>query len=74
MFFQKAVDFGCSDPPLSRDTWLKYSGSVPQVPWFFGPVVVVYSLRVTKGVLGFSKVLRFSRSFGNVAWRILVKL
>jgi len=44
MFFQKVVDFGCSDPPLSRDTWLKYNGSVLQVPWLFGPVVVVYNI------------------------------
>uniref|UniRef100_A0A7C4BD83 Phosphate-binding protein n=1 Tax=Ignisphaera aggregans TaxID=334771 RepID=A0A7C4BD83_9CREN len=44
MFFQKVVDFGCSDPPLSRDTWLKYNGSVLQVPWLFGPVVLVYNI------------------------------
>jgi phosphate transport system substrate-binding protein len=44
MFFQKVVDFGCSDPPLSRDKWQQYKGSVLQVPWLFGPVVVVYNI------------------------------
>ena len=44
MFFQKVVDFACSDPPLSRDKWSRYQGSVIQVPWLFGPVVVVYNI------------------------------
>jgi phosphate transport system substrate-binding protein len=44
MFFQKVVDFACSDPPLSRDTWLKYQGSVMQIPIIFGPVVVIYNI------------------------------
>lgn len=44
MFFQKIVDFGCSDPPLSRDMWLKYNGSILQIPWLFGPVVIVYNI------------------------------
>jgi phosphate transport system substrate-binding protein len=44
MFLQKAVDFGCSDPPLSRDKWSQYKGSVIQVPWLFGPVVIVYNI------------------------------
>lgn len=43
-FFQRVVDFACSDPPLSRDTWLKYNGSVLQIPWLFGPVVIVYNI------------------------------
>jgi phosphate transport system substrate-binding protein len=44
MFLQKAVDFACSDPPLPRDMWSRYQGSVIQVPWLFGPVVVVYNI------------------------------
>jgi len=44
MFFQKVVDFACSDPPLSRENWLKYNGSVIQIPWLFGPVVIVYNI------------------------------
>jgi len=44
MFFQKVVDFGCSDPPLSRGKWQQYKGSVLQVPWLFGPAVVVYNI------------------------------
>jgi phosphate transport system substrate-binding protein len=44
MFLQKAVDFGCSDPPLSRDKWSQYKESIIQVPWLFGPVVIVYNI------------------------------
>jgi phosphate transport system substrate-binding protein len=44
MFLQKAIDFACSDPPLSRDKWSQHQGSVIQVPWLFGPVVVVYNI------------------------------
>ena len=44
MFLQKAVDFACSDPPLSGDKWSQHQGSVIQVPWLFGPVVVVYNI------------------------------
>jgi len=44
MFLQQAVDFACSDPPLSRDTWKQYNGSILQIPWLFGPVVIVYNI------------------------------
>uniref|UniRef100_A0A7C2ZP40 Phosphate-binding protein n=1 Tax=Ignisphaera aggregans TaxID=334771 RepID=A0A7C2ZP40_9CREN len=44
MFFQKVVDFACSDPPLSKETWSKYNGSVLQIPWLFGAVVIVYNI------------------------------
>ncbi|MEM1642836.1 MAG: phosphate ABC transporter substrate-binding protein PstS [Desulfurococcaceae archaeon] len=44
MFFQGTVDFACSDPPLSRDTWEKYRGEVIQIPWLAGAVVVVYNI------------------------------
>jgi len=44
MFFQGVVDFACSDPPLPKDQWERYRGLVLQVPWLFGPVVVVYNV------------------------------
>ncbi|MEL9939690.1 MAG: phosphate ABC transporter substrate-binding protein PstS [Ignisphaera sp.] len=44
MFFQNVVDFACSDPPLSRDMWLKYNGSVLQIPWLAGAVAIVYNV------------------------------
>jgi len=44
MFLQKTVDFAGSDPPLSRDKWIQYKESIIQVPWLFGPVVIVYNI------------------------------
>jgi len=44
MFFKKTVDFAGSDPPLSRDQWSQYKESIIQVPWLFGPVVIVYNI------------------------------
>ncbi|MEM0004881.1 MAG: phosphate ABC transporter substrate-binding protein PstS [Desulfurococcaceae archaeon] len=44
MFLQKTVDFAGSDPPLSRDMWIQYKESIIQVPWLFGPVVIVYNI------------------------------
>jgi phosphate transport system substrate-binding protein len=44
MFLQKTVDFAGSDPPLSRDKWSQYKESIIQVPWLFGPVVIVYNI------------------------------
>ncbi|MEM4756453.1 MAG: phosphate ABC transporter substrate-binding protein PstS [Desulfurococcaceae archaeon] len=49
MFFQGTVDFACSDPPLSRETWEKYRGEVIQIPWLAGAVVVVYNIPELSG-------------------------
>ncbi len=45
-FFSKLVDFAASDPPLTRDIWLKYRGRVLQMPVVLGAVVITYNLPV----------------------------
>lgn len=40
----KVVHFAASDPPLSRAQHSRFNGSVLQVPWIMGAVVVVYNL------------------------------
>ncbi|MEM0005796.1 MAG: phosphate ABC transporter substrate-binding protein PstS [Ignisphaera sp.] len=40
----RVVDFGCSDPPLSKSQWEQYRGQVIQIPWIMGAVVVVYNV------------------------------
>lgn len=43
-FFNHLVDFAGSDPPLSRDVWLKYKGKVLQIPYLVGAVAIVYNI------------------------------
>ena len=43
-FFSRLVDFAASDPPLTRDVWLKYRGRVIQMPVVLGAVVITYNL------------------------------
>ncbi|MEM2206436.1 MAG: phosphate ABC transporter substrate-binding protein PstS [Sulfolobales archaeon] len=43
-FLQNVTDFACSDPPLKRGDWEKYRGTVMQVPWVVGAVVIVYNI------------------------------
>ncbi len=45
-FFSKLVDFAASDPPLTRDVWLRYRGQVLQMPVVLGAVVITYNLPV----------------------------
>lgn len=40
----RVVDFGCSDPPLSKSQWEQHKGQVIQIPWIMGAVVVVYNV------------------------------
>ncbi len=43
-FFEKAVDFCGSDPPLTHSVWERYRGRVLQIPYLLGAVVVVYNV------------------------------
>ncbi|MEM2575908.1 MAG: phosphate ABC transporter substrate-binding protein PstS [Sulfolobales archaeon] len=43
-FFQNVTDFACIDPPLKKSDWIKYEGTVMQIPWVMGAVVVVYNI------------------------------
>lgn len=43
-FFQNVTDFACSDPPLKKSDWEKYRGTVMQIPWVVGAVVIVYNV------------------------------
>ncbi|MDK2383995.1 MAG: phosphate ABC transporter substrate-binding protein PstS [Candidatus Korarchaeota archaeon] len=45
-FLSKLVDFAASDPPLTREVWLRYRGRVLQMPVVLGAVVITYNLPV----------------------------
>jgi len=43
-FFNKLVDFACSDPPLPKEKWREYRGEVLQFPVVLGAIAVVYNI------------------------------
>ncbi len=49
-FFAHLVDFAASDPPLTRDAWLRHRGRVIQMPVVLGAVVVTYNLPGGEGL------------------------
>jgi len=49
-FFNKLVDFACSDPPLPKEKWLEYRGKVLQFPIVLGAIAVVYNVPEINGV------------------------
>ncbi|MCS7111504.1 MAG: phosphate ABC transporter substrate-binding protein PstS [Ignisphaera sp.] len=59
----RVVDFGCSDPPLTKSQYEQFKDQVMQIPWLMGAVVVVYNVPEIPG--GYS--LRLS---GEVIARI----
>ena len=69
MFFEKTIDFCGSDPPLTHEQWARYRGSVMQVPYLLGAVVVIYNLPNFHGVLNLSgKVLALIYRGAIVYW------
>ncbi len=43
-FLEGVRDFAASDPPLPRDVWERYRGSIIQMPVILGAVAVIYNV------------------------------
>ncbi len=51
---EKVVDFACSDPPLSHDTYEALKGRILQMPVIVGAIAIVYKIPGYNGPLNLS--------------------